>query len=69
MIESVIRNSADLFSYRQNLFTVLLYAQSITLGGTIGAEQRAVAVVWRDPEFESSTNQLNRTMLRFFKWL
>ncbi len=68
-IESVIRNSADLFSYRQNLFTILLYAQSITLGGTTGAEQRAVAVVWRDPEYENPTNQLNKALLRFFKWL
>ena len=69
LIESVIRNSADLFSYRQNLFTVLLYAQSITLGGTTGAEQRAVAVVWRDPEYDDPANQTNKTLLRFFKWL
>lgn len=68
-IEAVIRNSAGLFSYRQNLFTIFLYGQAIAPAGVTGAEQRAVAVVWRDPEFNDSSNQTNKMMVRFFRWL
>ncbi|MCO5068017.1 MAG: hypothetical protein M9910_04910 [Kiritimatiellae bacterium] len=67
--ESVVRNSAGLFSYRQNLFTVYLYAQSITPGGVTGAEQRAVAIIWRDPEYKDAANPVNKMLLRFFRWL
>lgn len=67
--ESVIRNSSGLFSYRQNLFTVYLYAQAITPGGVTGAEQRAVAVIWRDPEYKDTANPVNKMFLRFFRWL
>lgn len=65
--EAIIRNSANLFSYRQNLFTIFLYGQSITPGGATGVEQRAVAIVWRDPEFDDPANQTNKTLLRFYK--
>ncbi len=67
--EALIRNSSGLFSYRQNLFNVYLYAQSITPGGTTGSEARAVATIWRDPEFDDPTNVTNKMLLRFFRWL
>lgn len=67
--ESIIRNSAGLFSYRQNLFNIYLYAQSLTPGGMVGAEARAIATVWRDPEFDDPDNDPCRFMVRFFRWL
>ncbi len=67
--ESLIRNASGLFSYRQNLFNVYLYAQSITPGGATGAEARAVATIWRDPEFSDPSNRTNKMLLRFFRWL
>lgn len=67
--ESIIRNSAGLFSYRQNLFNVYLFAQSLTPGGMAGAEARAIATIWRDPEFEDPANQTNKMFVRFFRWL
>jgi len=46
--QSVIRESAGLLHFRQNYFTVLLYAQpSKSVNNTSGL--RAVAEVWRDP--------------------
>ncbi|HMP77373.1 MAG TPA: hypothetical protein PKE12_13845 [Kiritimatiellia bacterium] len=67
--ESIIRNSSGLFSYRQNLFNVYLFSQSITPGGSTGAEARAVATIWRDPELDDPSNTTNKMMLRFFRWL
>jgi hypothetical protein len=64
-----VRNAAGLFSYRQNLFNVYLFAQSITPGGATGAEARAVATIWRDPELEDSANKTNKMFIRFFRWL
>ena len=56
--EGVIRNSSDLFTTRQQLFTILLKADSFTpkVGytdaehGTSLASVQAIAHVWRDPE-------------------
>jgi hypothetical protein len=72
--ESLVRNSHELFGVRQNIFTVFLFAQSLTPAGFVAAEQRAVAVVWRDPELDSAADKgslpsLNRSFVRFFKWL
>lgn len=52
--ESFLRNSIGLLGYRQNLFTIVLYAQTTktVLGMTdksVVSEVRAIAEVWRDP--------------------
>ncbi|MFH0952977.1 MAG: hypothetical protein V1873_01465 [Verrucomicrobiota bacterium] len=76
-LEGIIRNTAGLLSTRQQLFTIILAVQSVDDvdgDGSIGAdevraEQRAVAVVWRDPYPESGPNSRHRTFVRFFRWL
>jgi len=65
-IESLIRNSCHLLSSRQNLFTVLLAAQ-VYDGDAVFAEQRAVAVVWRDPVPDADGR--HPCFVRFFKLL
>ena len=72
--ESLIRNSHELLGVRQNFFTVFAFGQAITQGGVTGAEQRAVSVIWRDPEPTTGGDSgtlpsLNKTYVRFFKWL
>ncbi|MCX6997567.1 MAG: hypothetical protein NTV49_10885 [Kiritimatiellaeota bacterium] len=64
--ESLVANSYRLLSPRQQLFTILLAAQVVGSGGVL-AEQRAVAVVWRDPY--PDTNGRHPAFVRFFKWL
>ena len=44
--QAVLRESADLFHYRQNLFVILLYGRS---SASAGSGIRAVAEIWRDP--------------------
>jgi hypothetical protein len=53
--QSIIRNSAGLFHFRQNLFVVLLYAQP-SQGSNDKAGLRAVAEVWRDPLANAGTH-------------
>ena len=65
--ESIIRNSLGLFSIRQNLFTIILAAQSLDSKTNVLAEQRAVALVWRDPYPDSQNH--HDMFVRFFKWL
>jgi hypothetical protein len=65
--ESIIRNTYELFSLRQNLFTVILAAQALDPSGGVAAEQRAVAVVWRDPV--ANANGHHPAFVRFFQWL
>ncbi|MCS6770509.1 MAG: hypothetical protein NZ740_00605 [Kiritimatiellae bacterium] len=68
--EAIVRNAAELFSYRQNMFNIYLFAQSLTPAGTVGADARAIATVWRDPEVEDTAeNDPCRILLRFFRWL
>lgn len=64
--EAIIRNNIGLLSPRQNLFTVILAAQ-VYDGSAVFAEQRAVAVVWRDPVADSTGR--HPTFVRFFKLL
>jgi len=69
-IESVIANSMDLVGFRQNLFTIILAAQTIKTspeGDIVTGEQRAVAVVWRDPFINSNGNYA--VIPRFYKLL
>lgn len=73
--ESVIRNSYELFNPRQNLFTLFVMVQSVddvndnnsVDAGEVRAEQKAVAVVWRDPVKDATGR--NPTFVRFFRWL
>ena len=76
--ESVIRHTADLWSARQNMFTVFIAGQAIRREPgkapdalveeniEVVAEQRAVAVIWRDP---FPVNGVHAQRVVFFKWL
>jgi len=66
--ESIVANSYRLLNPRENLFTVLLAAQ-VTAGSGVLAEQRAVAVVWRDPYPDTNNGGRHPMLVRFFKWL
>jgi hypothetical protein len=65
--ESLIRNSCQLLSPRQNLFTLILAAQALDSLTNVVAEQRAVAMVWRDPAENADGH--HPAFVRFFKWL
>ncbi len=65
--DSLIRNSVHLFSPRQQIFTIFLAVQAKSETGETVGEQRAVAVVWRDPYKDE--NGLHRMFVRQFKWL
>lgn len=82
--ESVIRNSLGLFGTRQNLFTVILAVRTfpqgvgpgenipagLTLDDMVMSEQRAVALIWRDPFLTGTgATQSHETFVRFFTWL
>lgn len=64
--ESVVANSAGLFSPRQQLFTVVLAAQVLGVNTNVLADQRGVGVIWRDPY---PSNGVHRTFVRNFRWL
>lgn len=76
--ESIIRNTYRLFNPNQNLFTVILVAQTLIDNNAHGkwepgidvvtGEKRAVALVWRDPfpDPETKRHQMN---IRLFKYL
>lgn len=76
--EAVIRHCADLFNPRQNLFTAIVAAQAIRRepgkaydaevdeATEVVAEQRAIAVIWRDP---FPVNGSYEQKVVFFKWL
>lgn len=78
--ESLLRNTYGLFSVADNLFTVVVVAQTVKEGddasriGTwdegdqITGERRAVALVWRDP-FRVGNNPQNEMMVRSFRSL
>ncbi len=59
--ESVYRNAHGLFHTRQNLFAILLAGKS-----KIAVEQRALAIVWRDPQ---EVGGQHRSFIRWFTWL
>lgn len=60
--ESFYRNAAGLLNPRQNVFLVLLAGKS-----PIAVEQRALAIVWRDPIPDSSGR--HPSFIRWFTWL
>ncbi|AKJ63638.1 hypothetical protein L21SP4_00357 [Kiritimatiella glycovorans] len=67
--DSVMAHSFNLLNPRQNLFTILLAAQSTAPDdpSQVLAERRAVALVWRDP-FRSLDGR-HRTEIVYFEWL
>lgn len=67
--ESMVRNSAGLFSPRQQLFGVFLVAQvqDDTVNQNVLAEQRGTGLIWRDPYIVS--NNTHAVMVRNFRWL
>ncbi len=82
--EALMRHTADLFSPRQSVYTVLVAAQAIRRPPNkpladpvddaieVVAEQRAVAVVWRDPYPVADPTYPDHThpqIVTFFKWL
>lgn len=63
MKEDAFRENLEWISFRQNIFTIILAAQSFAKDqATVVAEKRAVAVVYRD-------SYTGRTRLCYFKWL
>lgn len=72
--KAAIRNSSMLLGTRQNIYTIIITAQSVVDANNDGTvqndevvgEQRAVAVVWRDP-YRVGGNY--NTFVRFFRWL
>lgn len=72
--KAAIRNTSMLMGTRQNIYTVVITAQAVRDANNNGSvendevvgEQRAVAVVWRDPY---PVNSLHNTFVRFFRWL
>jgi len=69
--ESFYRNSVELLHPRQNLFLILLAAQTVTdperYGSVPRTDQRALAVVWRDPLPDSDGH--HPCFVRWFTWL
>jgi len=83
-VESVVRNSIGLWGTRNNLFTVIVAARVFSDNydpdnppaneeDYVVAEQRALAILWRDPFLSSrsafSTRPSNENFVRFFHWL
>ena len=72
MKEAPIRNSAGLLTVRHHLFTILLAADSYSVG--VGGEgghplstSKAAAEVWRDPFRDTNGN--HRCLIRLLKML
>jgi hypothetical protein len=72
--EGFYRNAASLLHTRQNLFLILLAGQTANDPSTFGppwgvprTDQRAMAVVWRDPVADA--NGHHRSFVRWFDWL
>jgi len=70
-IESLIRNSINLLTVRQNLFGIVMETQTLSENGTITGVEKALAIVWRDPVKSppTSPNGINETIVRYFAWL
>ncbi|MBP7830131.1 MAG: hypothetical protein KA248_09465 [Kiritimatiellae bacterium] len=76
--ESLIANSYRIFNPNQNLFTIIVVAQTLTDRDTIGqwdgddtdiitSERRAVALLWRDPF--PGPNERHEAYIRIFRYL
>ena len=71
--KSVLRHSADLFSTRQQVFTIIVDAEALATTPEVNpanpepfeilARQKALAVIWRDPF------GVEPTVTQYFEWL
>jgi len=81
--ESLVRNSLGLLSPRHNMFTIFLAARTFVDGYAynpadtpttksqyVASEQRAVAVVWRDPYeiTDRAGNATYQSWIQYFHW-
>lgn len=81
--ESLVRNSFGLLSPRHNLFTIFVAARTFVEGyaynpgdaeatksQNVASEQRAVAVVWRDPYTitDGAGNTTHQSWIQYFHW-
>jgi hypothetical protein len=67
-VESVLGNTRNLISVRQNLFAVLLTAQQLASDGEVLAQKNALATVWRDPYPDEMTG-VHRMKVLGFRWM
>jgi hypothetical protein len=82
--ESIVRNSLGLLGTRHNLFTIFVAARVFAENydpnnaahfqnreDFVLSDQRAVAVVWRDPfrTLDSARNQTYSSFVQYFHWL
>ena len=73
--EAFYRNCPGMMHTRQNLFLILLAAQTANNPETFGppdgvarTDQRAMAIVWRDPIPDPTTHE-HKCFVRWFTWL
>lgn len=65
--ESLVRNSIGLWGTRHQLYTVFIAARAFAENSdVVVSEQRAVAVIWRDPFV---TGGINPSGIQYFQWL
>jgi hypothetical protein len=74
--ESVIGFTEQLFTVRQNMFVVVVVAQAYSDTRKVTSEQKALAIVWRDPYPRKSSDYdpsgsmpFDYPYVRFMKWL
>lgn len=65
---AVLRNTADLLTTRQQIFTAFIAGDAYDQNGNVSARRRLVAVIWRDP-YPNPSGGPNEWFIRFFKWL
>lgn len=65
--EGLVREFSDLFTVRQQMFTIVVEGEVLGATGEPLASQKALAVLWRDPFPDNSGR--NEQFVRFFKWL
>lgn len=67
-IESIIRNSVNLFTLRDNVFGIIIETQTLSEDNVVTSIERALAMVWRDP-YPDPVNGLHNTIVRSFVML
>lgn len=65
--EGILRLSGDLFTTRQQIYTIIVQGEYIDAYTNSVAIGKCAAVVWRDPYPGNSST--HTTVTRFFKWL
>ncbi len=65
--EGILRNSADLLTVRQQMFTIIVMGEAVDAYTNVVGRAKCVAVVWRDPF--PNANGDHATFVRHFRWL